>query len=146
MQEHPNPWVNDFSGVFLENVYLYRPGPKTVIRIVAGSDTENSYASGVSYFAPKFFSMSITHKLLKKLTGTTGFSVRENKYNPSPVQGEGIISRADRFLGVDLGFRYELRRYIAVGVRYNYTYRCSTLPNYGFIGGHAVYLEVDLAV
>lgn len=146
LQEHPTPWVNNFSGIFLENVYLYRPGPKTVIQIIAGSDAQNSYTSGVSYFAPASFSLGVTQKLLKRLTASTRLGVRQNKYKPYPVEGEGVISRNDRYLNLELGLRYDLRRYISVGCRYLYGYRSSTLPNYGFIGTHAVFLEVDITV
>jgi len=144
MSEHP-AFVKNYTGLFLENVYLYRPGPKTIIQIIAGSATENSYA-GSSYFMPKNLTVSITRQLLKRLTSFWSIGARKNEYPRRFYPTEGIVTKSDYFYNTQVGLKYEIRRNLAIGLRYAFDYRNSSFNSDGYIKNNVFLVEVELSV
>ncbi|HNV85381.1 MAG TPA: outer membrane beta-barrel protein [Candidatus Omnitrophota bacterium] len=144
MSEHP-AFVKNYTGLFLENVYLYRPGPKTVIQIIAGSSTENSYA-GSSYFLPKNITLSITRQLLKRLSSFWQIGARRNEYPRRFYPAEGIVTKKDYFYNTQIGVRYELWRNLSIGLRYAFDYRNSSFNSDGYRKNHVYLVEVELSV
>ncbi|MBI4550231.1 MAG: outer membrane beta-barrel protein [Candidatus Omnitrophica bacterium] len=130
LSENP-PFVDDYTGPFLEMIYVYTPGKKFVkeVRIIGGSSTEQSFAGDSPFFGAQKLNFMTTHQLWRKLLMRLGLGVGMNKY-PSKQTGGGEAGenrqREDLFLRSGIAFQYNLRKNITIILANNFSARDST--------------------
>lgn len=130
LSENP-PFVDDYTGPFLEMIYVYTPGIRFVkeVRVIAGSTTEQSFAGDSPFFGAQKLNLLTTHQLWQKLLMKLGLGVGMNKYSskqPSGGEGGENRQREDLFFRSGIAFQYNLKKNIMIIVANNFSARDST--------------------
>jgi len=129
LSEEP-PHIKNSTSPFLELIYINQISPRTVINVIAGSDSENSFFAGNTAFLSQHLNINVKQNILRKLFFLFGIGVRGNTYNANGNESanpDESGQRKDHFINLNDGLSYELRRNITLGISHSSSYSVSTI-------------------
>lgn len=116
---------DDFTGFSWEASILWKPLTYTKVEFLAGRAATDPSGANVSYVMTQNNAVKWTHDWTAYFHSTATASYQRAHYHGA--------DRADRLNAYSLGVMYDMRRWLGLGLEYNYTRRSSTEDTYDYL-------------
>lgn len=129
LSENP-PYLDDYTGPYLELIYLFQPTVNTTLQFDSGVLPQDSFTGSDSFFSSRYMAFQAQQRLWKRFIFFERLSMRINDYiaeqtkNVSPGESG---PRQDNLYGIQSGIKYLLTQKITIGVSHTFDYRNSSV-------------------
>ena len=116
-RDYDNPGREDWDGLILEGNAIWKYREPSEVRLFAGRMNVESLVEGTNYYITNYVGIEVRHHLRERLILRVHGLGGVNDYPTDPTTN---TERTDTFFEAGVSLRYQMRRWVAFELGYNY--------------------------
>jgi hypothetical protein len=131
-RDYENPRREDWDGLIAEVNVIWKYREPSEVRVFGGRANVESLFEGTNYYVSTYGGAEVRHflseRLILRVRGLGGV----NDYPEDVLLGPGSADRSDTFFEAGISLKYQMRRWLAFELGYNYLVLNSNLDEFDY--------------
>lgn len=138
IKDYDNPARKDFDGPVVEAEVIWKYREPSQLRVYAGRANLESTFQGNNYYIATYGGVELRHYITSVLLLTARGLVGTNDYPETVTVGTETRERDDTFYEAGLSLRYQIRRWLAVELAYQFLRRDSNFSDFDYTNNRVI--------
>jgi polysaccharide biosynthesis protein VpsM len=138
VKDYDNPAREDFDGPIVEAEVIWKYREPSQLRIYGGRANVESTFQGNNFFVATYGGVELRHYITPALLLTARGLVGVNEYPETVTVGTETKERDDTFFEAGLSLRYQIRRWLAVELAYQFLRRDSNFSDFDYTNNRVI--------
>lgn len=138
IKDYDNPAREDFDGLIVEAEIVWKYRDPSQLRIYGGRANVESTFQANNFFVANYGGIELRHYITPVLILTARGLAGTNEYPEEVTIGPDTKKRDDTFYEAGLSLRYQIRRWLAIELAYQYLRRDSNFPDFDYTNNRVI--------
>jgi polysaccharide biosynthesis protein VpsM len=138
IKDYDNPALEDFDGPIVEAEVIWKYREPSQLRIYGGRANIESTFVGNNFFVATYGGVELRHYITSVLLLTARGLLGTNDYPERITIGTATRKRDDTFFEAGLSLRYQIRRWLAVELAYQFLRRDSNFSDFDYTNNRVI--------
>jgi hypothetical protein len=138
IKDYDNPAREDFDGLVVEAEVIWKYRDPSQLRIYGGRSNEESTFLGNNFYIANYGGVEVRHYITPRLILRAHGLVGTNEYPESVTVETETKERDDWFYEAGASLRYQIRRWLAIELAYEYLRRDSNFADFDYTNNRVI--------